>query len=146
SAFQQTGVPKRIWRFMLRHASAVVTCSDGLKQEALQLEPRAKVTTIYNGIDVDRFSAESDPQFRWPRELEGKRIIVNVGRLEFRKGHDILLKAFRRVRTAHEDVALVMAGYPGPMAELVRNMIRDLDLSDSVFYLELVPHEKIHDL
>ncbi len=146
SALQQTGLRKRIWRFMLRHASTVVTCSDGLKQELLQLEPRAKAVTIYNGIDVDRFSANSDQHFHFPSELEGKRLVVNIGQFEFRKGHDILLNAFKRVRQTHKDVALVLVGFPGPTAAAVRNMIRDLDLSDSVFYLGVLPHEKIYAL
>ena len=146
SAMQERGMTRRIWRFMLRHASTVVTCSDGLRQEALQFEPRANVITIYNGIDVDRFSAQADPLFRWPTGLDGKRIVVNVAQFEFRKGHDILLSAFRKVRSTHEDVALVLAGSPGPTSSAVENMIRDLALSDSVFCLGVLPHEKIYDL
>jgi len=146
SAFQETGPGRRIWRFMLRHASAVVACSGGLKEETLHFEPRARVVTIYNGIDVARFSASSDPEFRWPPELMGQRVIVNVGQFEFRKGHDILLKAFRRVRDVRGDVALALAGFPGPTTEPVRKMIRDLNLSDSVLYLGALPHEKIYDL
>jgi glycosyltransferase involved in cell wall biosynthesis len=146
SAIQEIGLGKRIWRFMLRHASTVVACSEGLKEETLQLEPRARVVTIHNGIDIERFSAPSDPQFRWPPELMGQRVIVNVGQFEFRKGHDILLKAFRRVRDMRGDVALVLAGLPGPTTEPVREMIRDLNLSDSVLYLGALPHEKIYDL
>jgi glycosyltransferase involved in cell wall biosynthesis len=146
SAMQETGLGRPIWRFLLRHSSAVVACSDGLKKEMLEFEPGAKAVTIYNGIDVERFSAHSDPEFRWPPELKGKRIVLNVGQFEFRKGHDILLKAFRRVRDAHEDAALVLAGFPGPTTEAVRNLIRDLDLSESVFYLGALAHEKIYDL
>jgi glycosyltransferase involved in cell wall biosynthesis len=131
---------------MLRHASAIVSCSDGLRQETLQFEPRANVITIYNGIDMDRFSAHANPQFRWPPELDGKRVIVNVAQFEFRKGHDILLSAFRRVRSTHQDVALVLAGSPGPTSETIQNMIRELDLSDSVLCLGVVPHHKIYDL
>lgn len=146
SAMQETGTAKRLWRFMLRHASTVVTCSNGLRQEALQFEPRANVITIYNGIDVDRFSAHADPLFCWSPELDGKRIIVNVAQFEFRKGHDILLSAFRKVRSTHEDVALVLAGSPGPTSAAVQDMIRDLDLSDSVFCLGALLHHKIYDL
>ena len=146
SAMQETGMAKRIWRFMLRHASTVVACSDGLRQEALQLEARANVITIHNGIDVDRFSADVDPEFRWPLELNGKRIIINVAQFEFRKGHDILLTAFRKVRAAHQDVALVLVGAPGPTSSAIQDMIRDLNLSDSVFCRGAIPHSKIYDL
>jgi glycosyltransferase involved in cell wall biosynthesis len=117
-----------------------------LRRETLQLEPRANAITIHNGIDVNRFSAQTDPAFQWPAELEGKRIIVNVAQFEFRKGHDILLKAFRSVRSTHEDVALVLAGFPGPTSTAIQNLIRDLDLSDSVFCPGALPHAKIYDL
>lgn len=146
SAFQQKGRARRIWRFVLRHASVVVACSEGLKDEALLFEPRAHVIAIYNGIDVDRFSAQADPEFCWPPELAGKKIIINVAQFEFRKGHDILLKAFERVRTAHPDAALVLAGFPGPVSEAVRAAIRDRGLTDSVFIMERVPHSRIYDL
>lgn len=146
SAMHETGMAKRIWRFILRHASCVVACSDGLRQEALQFEPRANVITIHNGIDVDRFSAHADPLFRWPPEFKNKRIIINVAQFEFRKGHHILLSAFRRVRSKHEDVALVLVGSAGPTSEGIEELIKELHLSDSVFCLGALPHQKIYDL
>lgn len=146
SALRESGIARRIWRFMLRHASTVVCCSDGLTEETLQLEPRANIKTIHNGIDIARFSAHADPQFRWPSALAGKRIILNVAQFEFRKGHDILLSAFHRVWSKHENVALVLAGVPGPASETIQNMIRDLHLSNSVFCLGAVPHQKVYDL
>jgi glycosyltransferase involved in cell wall biosynthesis len=145
AAHQESPFAKWIWRWMLRHASAVVACSNGLKEEALLLEPRAPALTIYNGIDMPRFSRTPGGPERL-KELTGKKVIVNVGGFEYRKGHDILLRAFKRIRDQRSDVVLLLIGKSGPASVNVRRFIEDHKLQRDVVILENVPHEKIYGL
>ncbi len=62
-----------------------------------------KITIIENSIDVDRFRNLSSSA-RNPKKL------LYIGRLEKRKGVDVLLKAFRIVAEKDPDVSLTLAG------------------------------------
>jgi glycosyltransferase involved in cell wall biosynthesis len=46
---------------------------------------------------------------RWP-ELAGKRVVLFLGRVNFKKGLDILARAFGQIYWKHKDVCLVIAG------------------------------------
>jgi glycosyltransferase involved in cell wall biosynthesis len=140
---QTKGAGRFWWKFMLRNADAVVACSEGLREEAQMLEPRAHVFAIHNGIDIARFRSTSAPNVEWPPEFAGKKVIVNVGDFQYRKGHDILLRAFCEVLKQHPDSVLLLIGKPGPASAPLRNLQRELELGHSVHILERVPHERI---
>jgi glycosyltransferase involved in cell wall biosynthesis len=54
------------------------------------------------GVDANIF-----PPHTTPRE-DGKTIFFNCGKWEIRKGHDILIEAFKKVAESHENVELWM--------------------------------------
>jgi glycosyltransferase involved in cell wall biosynthesis len=128
---------------MLRSADLVVACSEGLREEALMLEPGARVVTVHNGIDVNRFLAESTRSFEWPPALKGRKVIIQVGSFQHRKGHDLLVEAFQSVRQRHPETALLLVGSTGAEGDAVRRLVCQLGLQNSVWLFENVPHEQI---
>ncbi len=101
-------------RRALRRADHVIvdaehTRADLLARLGLEAE---RVTAIHLGHG-DHFvpvppSAAFERRYRVPR-----RYILNVGVLEPRKNHRVLVEAFARVRAAGEDVSLVLVGREG---------------------------------
>ncbi len=146
SAHQGSRIYQWFWRRLLRRASVVVACSDGLREETLMLEPHANAVTIHNGIDLELFGRDSDAEFALPPELQGKRIIVNIGAFEYRKGHDILVQAFQQIALTHADAALLLIGKSGPLSSDIKRLIGEAELGSSVFILEDVPHSRVFDL
>jgi len=136
---------KALWRFMLRHASAVVSCSDGLREEILMLEPRCRCVTIHNGIDIVLFESDANPAFVMPARLQGRRSIIHVGSFDFGKGQDIIVKAFIRVAAKYPDVALLLIGRSGKMSAPLREMIREAGLGERAEILEDIPHSQIYN-
>ena len=64
------------------------------------------------GIDVDDSILERKPDALasvWP-ETAGKKVILFFGRINFKKGLDILAHAFGRLARKREDIMLVIAG------------------------------------
>ena len=63
------------------------------------------------GVDVDRSIERRPDAFAstWP-ETVGKKVILFFGRLNFKKGLDILARAFGRLARRRDDVVLVVAG------------------------------------
>ncbi|HEX4749642.1 MAG TPA: glycosyltransferase family 4 protein [Bryobacteraceae bacterium] len=136
---------KLLWRFMLRHSTIVVACSEGLREEVLFLERRTSTAVVYNGIDIPLFARHSDPNFHWPPELQGRRLIIKVAAFEYRKGHDILLPAFEQVAAEFNDVALLLLGHSGDAMPYVNSWIRSKGMEKRVFIFEDVPHAQLYD-
>ncbi|HRZ11746.1 MAG TPA: glycosyltransferase family 4 protein [Kiritimatiellia bacterium] len=111
-----------LWRFADR-----VVCNSGSQRRELVESlgvPAARVSVVYNGVDVARFAP--GPAFREP-------VLLNVARLVPKKDHGTLLAALRIVRQRRPDVRLRIAG-DGPLASSLRASVRDLP-PDSVEWL-----------
>jgi len=84
-------------------------------------------TIVPNGIDLRGFSALPAPEElkeRYPT-LKGKKVILFLGRLNWKKGLDILVKAFAAIARKHADAHLLIAGndedgYRGTVEKWVR--------------------------
>ncbi|HWI63799.1 MAG TPA: glycosyltransferase family 4 protein [Symbiobacteriaceae bacterium] len=97
----------------------IVTVSDYVGKRVAELYPEAapKLRTIYSGVDLDRFSLSGSGQAKSVRNelrrqhgLEGKKVILFVGRLSPKKGADVLVRAMPLVARKHPDAALVLVG------------------------------------
>lgn len=147
TAYQQKGPARLLWRFILRHASAVVTPSRALAEEVRMVEPQAHTLTIYNGIDIAYFAANSGSGFQWPAGLAGKRVLVNIaGKFQYGKGHDILVRAFEQIADRYPDVCLVLVGAKGPTSATVRELVAATRLSSRVYVFEDLPHSNMYDI
>lgn len=62
-----------------------------------------KTHTVIQGIDLDLFRPMPK------RHLKDKFVVFSGGKLEYRKGQDIALKAFSRLAAKHDDVVLLTA-------------------------------------
>ena len=91
-----------------RGADAIIAVSDGMRSDVLDSYPfldPATVTTIYNGIDSERFAPNPATSFQ---ERHGIRapFALFVGRITRQKGLAHLLRAWRRV---NPELGLVIA-------------------------------------
>lgn len=75
------------------------------------LNLRAMGVVIPNGLDLAEYRDLPDRgRFRERYGLGDKKIILHLGRINFKKGLDILVGAFARLAKSREDVRLVLAG------------------------------------
>lgn len=99
-------------RRILQRAAAVqaVTATEADQIRARGI--RTPIAVIPNGIDPDSFQnlpPKSVFLQRFP-DLEGKQVVLFLGRIHPIKGLDILAHAFPKVLSHHQDVRLVIAG------------------------------------
>lgn len=79
------------------------------------------VPLIFNGIDLKRYDpAKVKPFKRYAKD----KMILYIGRLEKRKGPDLLLKAYKELVKNHQDIRLVMAS-DGDMRERLEQYVKD---------------------
>ncbi len=94
---------------------------------------RSRLRVVHNPIDVElvrRRAAESAPG------LPDRPYIVSVGRLEFQKGHDLLLRAFA-ASPACRDMDLLILG-KGSLEQALRAQAAALGVADRVRFVGFV--------
>lgn len=124
---------KVLMRLSARRASHVFTVSEFSRQTMLSYYHIApeKISVIHNGVDENRFYAgESGQNIVESRELFSKGYLLSVGRLEPRKNHVALLRAYAKLQTVQ--LPLVIIGQPDFGFDEVLHVIRDLHLESRV--------------
>jgi glycosyltransferase involved in cell wall biosynthesis len=96
----------------LERATAVHFTTEEEKKNFLKLGIRANSFVLPLGIDLDKFKRL--PEYgnfreRYP-ELKDKKLILFLSRINFKKGLDILVKAFAKLCRDRDDIHLVIAG------------------------------------
>jgi glycosyltransferase involved in cell wall biosynthesis len=116
---------------MLQDAAAIMYTTE---EERLLAEPHArgaKGVVVPLGLDPDDY-ADPPPAghvaARFP-ELAGKRLVLHFGRLNFKKGLDVLVDAFARLAATRADVHLVLAGGDDGMEAQVRAWLAERGLA-----------------
>ena len=114
---RQKALKKRIYRLvlldrMLRNVNALHALTRAEKEQIVKLGYETPVVVAPNGIKPAPFEALPSPtgfMQRYP-VLQGKRIILFLGRLHPKKGLDILARSFSIIARRFDDVVLLVAG------------------------------------
>ena len=145
-AVRTHGSERWLWRWLVRGADAVICCSEALTREVLSFAPGARVSTIWNGIDAEQFIAKAGQAPRGTDLVPPAPFLLNVATFERKKGHDVLLEAFKHVSMRHPELMLVIAGRSGDTEGALREQIHRNGLDHKVRLLKDVPHDVISQL
>jgi alpha-maltose-1-phosphate synthase len=128
-------------------ADAIIAVSDGMRADVLAAYPSidpAKVVTIRNGVDVDRFRPTTDSALLIELGITG-RYAIFVGRITRQKGLAHLLRAWQNVPVEY---GLVLAA-GSPDEEMIGNEVKALieELQKTrpnvIWIPDMLPHEKL---
>ena len=91
-------------------AEAVIANSEFTRQKLIEIGVEAsKIHKITPGVDPTFFRpTEPDPELIRRHGLEGKTIMLSVGRLQKRKGHDFVIEALPLLLKDHPDLAYLI--------------------------------------
>ena len=95
---------------------------------------------VPNGLDTDEFADLPEKgAFRAKHpEIGNRPIVLFLGRLNFKKGLDLLAPAFGRVLAAGHDAHLVIAGPDDDMAEKTRGWLAAADALDRTTFTGMI--------
>ena len=128
-------------------ADAIIAVSDGMRADVLAAYPSidpAKVVTIRNGVDVDRFKPTTDSALLTELGITC-RYAIFVGRITRQKGLAHLLRAWQNVPVEY---GLVLAA-GSPDEEMIGNEVKALieELQKTrpnvIWIPDMLPHEKL---
>jgi glycosyltransferase involved in cell wall biosynthesis len=135
SSFKKAIYNKAFARRILESASILVYTAEGEREEARALGLRTPSVIIPHGIDVTPFErASSSGAFR-SKYLGGHRgpVVLYLGRLNIKKGLDLLVASISQVVREVPGSKLVIAGggHPPEFADKVRRWISDAGVQDA---------------
>ncbi|MBI2853653.1 MAG: glycosyltransferase family 4 protein [Chloroflexi bacterium] len=76
--------------------------------------------------------------------LAGRRMILSVGRLDYKKRVDLLIRAFNLIRDEFKDLVLVIGG-SGPEEEHLKKLVAELGIQDRVKFVGRVKEDELWD-
>jgi len=101
-----------------------------------------KIVVVPNGVDIELFeSVEKKVQ----PNLSEKPTILYVGRLSYRKGLQVLVRAMPFILKEIPNAHLIIAG-KGYMDGFIKVLIKSLNLEGNVTMLGFIPDEKLPEL
>ncbi|MCF6389143.1 glycosyltransferase family 4 protein [Mycobacterium sp. MBM] len=106
--------------------------------------PRASLERLSPGVDVERFTPDSvaRAQLRARYELGDRPVVLCLSRLVPRKGQDMLIRAFDRIRRRVPGAALVIVG-GGPYRDNLCALAERTGVAEDVLFTGGVPAEEL---
>lgn len=130
---------------VLRRASFLIANSDNTARILTERWglPAERVFRVHPGVDTERFvPARRDPAARERLGWGDRTVVVTVGRLQKRKGHDTLIRALRAVRERCPDVLYAIVG-DGEERGALERLVEELDLGNSVRFMGGVSDDEL---
>ena len=115
-------------------ADQVVAVSEFTKRSIVERYgiPAGKVSVVHNGTEPPPAPGKL-PDFIKFLRLQGKKIILFVGRLTLQKGPDYFLRTAKRVIAERPDAHFVVAG-SGDMDDQLRHLATELGIADHLTF------------
>jgi len=102
-----------LMRRVYADADVVLANSVNTRRMLLELGVAAeRIEIVYPGVDTQRFTPDVDAtDLRRSLAPNGETVLLSVGRLQTRKGHDVMIQAVERLtRTHHRSLRYVIVG------------------------------------
>lgn len=146
-------------RCCLERVEAVVTVSKFIANGIAKLFPEYehKLHPVYAGVDLSRFqprwasgASERRSQLLAAHGLEGRQIVLYVGRLSQKKGPHVLVAAMAKVIQKYPSATLLLVGSKWYGSNEENSYVHELkaqakSLGDSVKFTGFIPPPKVPD-
>lgn len=107
--------------------------------------PREKMVTIVPGVDSVFFHPQDKSQHLIEKyRLRDKQVIMTVGRLDERKGHDMVIRAMTQLTKRFPDVVYMIVG-KGREEQRLKSLADNLKLQELVIFTGFVADESLPD-
>jgi len=108
--------------------------------------PQDRVIVVPEGVDPEEYLADRVPDrgktIRRKYGLDGRKVILTVGRLVRRKGHDMVIRALPQVLETVPEVVYLIVGRGSEQDDL-RQLAEEMGVQDKVIFAGFVPDEEL---
>ena len=145
----QTGITSRKFRWIIpkiyHKASAIIANSHNTKTllQNIKVYPD-KIHIIHPGINPKIFhnGNQMAQMIRVKYQLGDAPILLTVGRLQRRKGHDMVIRAMPLIKEKIPHATYLIVG-TGEELEFLQALVREMDVTDSVVFAGCITDEEV---
>ena len=120
-----------------------VVISPSQYTRTIMAEHGIQTQVVPNGIDTTRFRPDIDTrEFRQRFGLEGKNVVLHVGRLTLEKNLDLLIDAAPLVKREYANVVFLVVG-SGPARLHFERRVSEKGLADSFIFTGFLPDDML---
>ena len=138
----QSALKKKVYLRLLaatfiHHAAAIHYTSEGERTHALSSGNNQKDFVCPIGLPQSAYINFPQPQafFKKFPEMKGKRLVLFLGRLHYKKQPDIVIRSFHELCAVYPDIHLVMAGQgAADYVMALRHLVNKLNMQDKVTF------------
>lgn len=131
---------RKVYSNVLNEADIVITPSHKLAEIIRVVLPDIReIEIIRNGVDI---KASDNLIQQKPQIYSGEKIILSVGQLIERKGHEYLIKAINQIKYKYPDIRCIIIG-SGICLRNLEDLINKLGLNNIVELYGQRPHEEV---
>mgnify|MGYP000529240367 CR=1 FL=1 len=118
----------------VRSADHVITVSESMKEEILNIFPDVPISVVYNGIDAREFDVVSEKDIHAVRQKYclSQDFILAVGHFEERKNYLRLIDAVALLRDRGRSCSLLIVGNDSGLRNAIEERIKSANLSNCV--------------
>lgn len=132
-------LPRKMILWAQKYASTSITVCSALKEELSKIGGDSKKTQVLrNGVDLSVFRPPKNRDFLQKKLGIQKQMVLSVGLLIKRKGHNMVIEAVSRI----PELVLFIAG-SGPEKDNLKQLVKQFEIGDRVFFLGAVPHVEL---
>lgn len=129
--------------FAVRGAREIFVLTNRMGWEVQKLYNK-KFTLATGCVDAKLLNYKPRFDVKEKLGLHGKKLILNVNRLDNRKRIDLLIRAFKKISDDYADVFLVIGG-TGPARGMLENLAKSLKIEDRVKFAGYIRDEDLWD-
>lgn len=128
-------------KFAVKRAAKIITPSQATKDDLIKFYKAKpdKVKVIPLGFEASTHAKSANELKKF--NLNAKKYFLFLGRIEYKKNTDTLIKAFKEFAKGNDEIKLVLAGFPGYGGEEILSNIPS-DLKDRIVLTGYVKSEE----
>jgi PEP-CTERM/exosortase A-associated glycosyltransferase len=138
---------KKMESHVVKHADAVFTICDGLKNDLISRGVHAdKITIIPNAVNIEQFNVieHKNEALLQQLALKDKDVLGFLGSFYAYEGLDLLIAALPSIIEENPNTRVLLVG-GGPEDDRLKQQVKELNLDQFVVFTGRVPHEQVHD-
>lgn len=158
--FSETKISLEEGEKIIENVALITTVSEYIKQTVIQRYPQAasKIHVLYSGINLCQFtpvwSLEGQKirkKIRETYQVENKKVILFIGRLDSTKGPHVLIEALQYLIAKHVNIVLVVVGGRWFSDNTIDEYVQSLQNSakrygNHVLFTNYIPSEDIPEI
>ncbi len=139
---QKSSRKKKLLNKILEQAGGIIANSQFTKNELIKLGvPENKITVVYPSLGTNCESTIPIDEIKRKYHLGDKKILLTVGRLVKRKGHDKVIEALSKILEHVPEVVYVIVG-DGPEREKLQATSYKLQVQDNILFTGEISEEE----